>query len=281
MKSLNKPTYDSKGTFSTCISIVRDANLRARLIACENLIVQAETEFESKITTGNIHTISKEKIVNGNVSTEDLEKVYTQRMAKKGVPGRAIYDKLISAPKLGICPLCSHRLVETLDHYLPKSDFPRLAVTPINLVPSCSTCNKGKLTSSPNKAEEETLHPYYDNIENDDWLSAKVNRTNPPTISYFVNPPNNWSNLLKERVKYHFEAFELNKLYSTQAAVLVRGLNYRLESIYNSLGADGVEKYLSEEFESRYADDRNSWQTAFYMAISTDNWFCDGGYRIT
>lgn len=281
MKSLNKPTLNAKGTFSTCISIVRDANLKAKLNACEDLIIQAETEFESKITTGNIHTISKEKNVNGNVCAEDLEKVYTLRMVKKGVPGRAIYDKLISAPKLGICPLCSHRSVETLDHYLPKSDFPRLAVTPINLIPSCSTCNKVKLTSSPSKAGEETLHPYYDNIENDDWLSARVNRTTPPTILFFVNPPNEWSHLLKERVEYHFDIFSLNSLYSIQAAVLIRSLNHRLASIYNSSRESGVKKYLTEEYESRYAYEKNSWQTAFYKAVSSDDWFCDGGFKVT
>lgn len=280
MKSLDKPKFNAKESFATCISIVRDADLKRRLIACENLIIQAETEFESKITTGRIHSISKEHRVNGNISANDLEKVYTQRMAKKDVPGRVIYDKLISAPKLGICPLCSHRLVETLDHYLPKSNFPRLAVTPINLIPSCFTCNKGKLINSPTKDEEETLHPYYDNIENDEWLSAKVNKTNPPTISYFVSPPDHWSDLLKKRVKYHFEVFSLNKLYSTQAAVLIRGLNYRLESIYNRLGTDGVKRYLTEESESRYNDDKNSWQTAFYIAVSNDGWFCSGGYRI-
>ena len=280
MKSLNKPQINAKDTFSTCISIVRDADLKNRLAACENLIIQAEDEFDNKITTGNIYTIAKEQIINGNVTAKELEKVYTQRMVKKDVVGRVIYDKLISAPKLGICPLCAHRLVETLDHYLPKSDFPRLCVTPINLIPSCYTCNKGKLTSSPNNAEEETLHPYYDNIENDEWLSAKVNRTTPPTITFFVAPPNSWTSLLKRRVKYHFEAFSLNKLYSTQAAVSIRGLNYRLESIYTKLGADGIKEYLMEEFESRYADDKNSWQTAFYMAISNDEWFCDGGFRI-
>ena len=250
------------------------------MVACENLITQAEIEFDSKVATGNIHTIQAEQNVNGNVSAKELEKVYTQRMAKKDVPGRVIYDKLISAPKLGVCPLCSHRLVETLDHYLPKSEFPRLATTPINLVPSCFTCNKSKLTSFPSRPEEETLHPYYDNIEDDEWLSAIVNKTNPPTVSYFVNPPVNRSDLLTERVKYHFNSLSLDKLYSTQAAVLIRSLNHRLDSIYNRLGTEGVKEYLKEESESRYINDKNSWQTAFYIAVSTDEWFCNGGFKI-
>jgi hypothetical protein len=280
MKTVNKPNFRAKDTFSTCISIVRSKDLKNRLVACENLIIQAESEFDTKVTTGNIYTIQTEKIVNGNVTAKELENVYTQRMAKKDVPGRILYDKLISAPKLGICPLCSHRLVETLDHYLPKSEFPRLATTPINLIPSCYTCNKTKLTNSPSRSEEETLHPYYDNIEDDEWLSAIVNKTNPPTITFYVNPSANWSDLLKARVKYHFTSFALNKLYTIQAAVLIRGLNQRLESIYKSKGREGVKIYLSEEAVSRYADDKNSWQTAFYRAVTNDEWFCDEGFKI-
>lgn len=280
MKTVDKPNFSAKDSFNTCISIVKNADLKNRLEACENLINQAEIEFDTKITTGNIFTILSEQSVNGNVTAKELENVYTLRMAKKDVPGRIIYDKIFSAPKYGICPLCSHRTVETLDHYLPKSRFPRLATTPINLIPSCFTCNRGKLTSVPIRPEEETLHPYFDNIEEDDWLSAKVNMTNPPTVTYFVKPPDNWSDLLKERVKFHFDSFSLNSLYSKQAAVLIRGLNHRLVNIYNSLGAAGVKKYLAEESESRYVDDKNSWQTAFYVATSNDMWFCNGGFEL-
>ncbi len=280
MKTVTKPNITAKDAFLTCISKVRDTALKARLTACEDLISQAETEFESKITKGDIHTICKEQKVNGNVTAKELETVYTGRMVKKGTSGRAIYDKLISAPKYGICPLCSHGHVSTLDHYLPKSDFPRLAVTPVNLIPSCYECNKTKLTNSPSKPEEETLHPYYDNIEDVQWLHAKVNHAAPPTVSFFVKPPDSWSDLLKARVQHHFQSFSLGELYMKQAAVCISDLNQRLQSIYSSSGAVGVSKYLSEEAASRDTSDKNSWRTAFYFAVANDDWFCDGGFQI-
>jgi len=280
MKTVDKPTFNAEDTFLSCISIVQNVALKAKLTACKGLIKQAESEFDSKVTTKDIHTIKIETVVNNNVTTKELEKVYTQRMAKKDVPGRIIYDKLFAAPKLGICPLCSHRQVETLDHYLPKAYYPRLATTPINLVPSCFTCNKTKLASSPNKPEDTLLHPYYDNIENEDWLLAKINKSNPPSVTYFVNPPAHWDDLLKNRLKYHFNSLYLNKLYSVQAAVLIRGLNFRLDSILKNTGVKGVEKYLKDEAESRYFEDKNSWQTAFYSAAYKDGWFCSGGFKI-
>ncbi|MDR1181812.1 MAG: hypothetical protein LBL13_07520 [Bacteroidales bacterium] len=281
MKVITKPNITAKDAFLTCISKVKNVDLKTRLTACVNLISQAETEFESKITKGDIHTICKEQIVNGNVIAKELKTVYTDRMAGTNAPGRTIYDKLILAPKNGICPLCSHGHVSTLDHYLPKSDFPRLAVVPINLIPSCFDCNKYKLTTSPRKPEEETLHPYYDNIEDVQWLYAQVNHTTPPTVSFFVKPLDSWSDLLKARVQHHFQSFSLAKLYTKEAAVYISDLNQRLQSIHSSSGAIGVSEYLRNEAISRCAVDKNSWRTAFYFAVADDDWFCDGGFQIS
>jgi 5-methylcytosine-specific restriction endonuclease McrA len=280
MRKLPKPNFTAQSTFEECIDKVRDSNLKKRLSKCTPLIEDAEKELESKITKGKVHTIVVEKIVNKNVSSKELEKVYTFRMAKKGSPGRSIYDKLLSASPLGICPLCNHRHVETLDHYLPKTSYPRLTVTPINLVPACYPCNKNKLASIPKKSNEETLHPYYDDIENDVWLFAKVINSTPASLVFYTNPPVLWKELLKKRTLYHFESFSLNKLYSIQSAVLIRNLAYRLNNIHKFSGSSGVKKYLSEEAKSRFKIDKNSWQAVFYRTLSADKWYCDGGFRL-
>ena len=153
-------------------------------------------------------------------------------------------------------------------------------MTPINLIPSCTDCNRAKIDKSPLKSEEETLHPYYDNIENDEWLFASVRHTTPPTVYYFVKASNSWSVLLSKRVQYHFNIFALNNLYSVQAAVLLSDIEHRLESIFKISRALGVKNYLKEEAISRFSSNKNSLQTAFYMAVSQDDWYCNGGFRM-
>ena len=39
------------------------------------------------------------------------------------------------------CPFCGIGTVSTLDHYLPKSKYPALAITPKNMIPACRDCN--------------------------------------------------------------------------------------------------------------------------------------------
>ncbi|MEP4094103.1 hypothetical protein [Reichenbachiella sp.] len=280
MKTIAKPIFDVAEIFTDCISIVRSEELKNRLTACVDLIVEASDELDSKVSTGNVHTIVTEKIVNNNLTAKELEKVYSFRMVKKDTPGRKYYDKIISAPVLGICPLCSHRMVETLDHYLPKTEFPRLSTVPLNLIPSCFECNKSKLTHVPYDSNEECLHPYYDNIEDECWLVVEVNQTTPPSVNYKVRPIEVWSDLLNERVYTHFWLLSLNRLYSTQAAVQLSNIALRLQRLFDKSGSIGVKAYLKEEAESRFSVDKNSWQTALYYALCQDDWYCEGGFRL-
>lgn len=279
MRKLNKPTDYAGDVFIDCIETVRNPNLKARLIATKNLVIDAATEFEEKVTTGKMYTVVRESLINGNVTAKELETLY-DRMVRKGTLGRKIYDKLIIASSLGICPLCSHREVTQIDHYLPKSKYPRLSVVPINLIPSCSDCNKSKLNNYPQKADEETLHPYFDDVEDDRWLNANIIHTIPPTIEFEVISPENWSQLLHERVKYHFSSLSLNKLYSIQAAVELVQINHSLKNIYATAGMLGVKNYLVQGRESRSHANINSWQTAMYNAMAEDSWFCNGGFNI-
>jgi len=281
MRKLTKPTDNSGDVFIECIEIVRNANLKSRLTATRDLINTAATELESKVTTGELHTIIRENVVNGNVTSKELADVYTFRMSKPGTPGRKIYDKLKMAAPYGICPLCSHRIVTTIDHYLPKTEYPRLSVVPINLIPSCSDCNKSKLANYPTAPEEEMLHPYYDDIENDLWLQATVSHSTPPAIQFKVAPDDDWGELLSDRVKFHFDSLELNALYSAQAAVELVQINYRLQMLHAALGAVGVRNHLLEGAETRSHANINSWQAAMYRAMAADQWFCDRGFKLS
>ncbi|GGI20498.1 hypothetical protein [Oxalicibacterium faecigallinarum] len=61
--------------------------------------------------------------------------------------------------KLTACPMCGGSSVSTLDHVLPKREYPEFAVLSYNLVPSCDGCQRRR--SSKGKSIE-FVHPYFD-----------------------------------------------------------------------------------------------------------------------
>jgi hypothetical protein len=252
--------------------------LRARLDAATQAVEDASEEFETAAAVQATHVIAREALVGGNVTRVEMEKVYTQRMAKKGAPGRDIYDELISAPAHGRCPLCGYRLVTTLDHHLPKAHYPALAVTPLNLVPSCGDCNKAKLDVIPRQAAEVSLHPYFDNIDNECWLRAEVIETRPAALRFYVAARIGWGAVLRLRVLNHFSVFGLAELYACVAAEELFNIRRTLVDLHAAAGREAVRLDLEGTASSCAGARRNGWRTAAYEAWATCDWFCDGGF---
>lgn len=110
------------------------------------------------------------------------------------------------------CPICDCSFAYsqvTLDHILPKSKFPFLSITPINLVPTCYNCNMRKNDGIPSKV----LNPYFHGFSPFDYLTIiiKVNVEKPFESTIDINfadlnvvPP--------EQVMYIRENIDLYKL---------------------------------------------------------------------
>jgi 5-methylcytosine-specific restriction endonuclease McrA len=276
MKKIPKPNLKAKKVFLECISTVANQTLKNHLTNCQDVIEAAEEDFEIKFVPCNIYQIVRNDVVLHPIGEGEMKKVYDYRMVKPGMPGNKYYNLLKSSAPHGKCPLCSVRDVDTLDHYLPKSKYPVFAVTPINLIPACSPCNKGKHFDYPKTSEEQTLHPYYDNLENEPWIKAVVLKTIPISFEYYVDCPVDWDQTLKDRAKNHFDSFNINKLFSSHASEELRGIKQLLINLY-TYSPGLLNNFLAESYNSRLALGTNSWQAAMYLALQNDAWFIGGG----
>lgn len=279
MIKLDRPILDAEDVFTACISRIRDQGLRQRMVDVTDDIVDASEEFDNAATHNRLHLIARQAMVGGLVTRAEMEAIYTNRMAKKGAPGRDAYDTLFTSAPQGKCPLCGHRTVSTLDHHLPKAHYPTLAVTPLNLVPACGDCNKAKLASLPATASEETLHPYFDDITGDRWLYTEVIEEEPAALRFFVNAPTHWGAVLAARVDLHFRTLGLAKLYAAEAADELLNIRHQLQIIHAAGGAEMVRAEMEERAESSRVIRLNGWRTVTFDAFAESAWFCDGGFR--
>ena len=276
MRKITKPSFDVREVYSACISKVANVNLKNQLINIQHIFVASELKFETAIQNNTLYTLPKNDNV-GGILTKEIKKIYTYRMVDKEQAGRPYYNAILLSAPHGKCPLCSQRIATTLDHHLAKSEYPEFVVTPINLLPCCSDCNKIKDTLSPTSNSEETFHPYFDDITGV-WLSASIIQTQPITITYDTVNMTNQQSLLDRRIAYHFKMLELEKLYAVHAGESLSNILFKLHNLYNQGGKEQVKAYLEEEFESRFNNNKNSWETAMYKALYESDWFCDGGF---
>ncbi|MES2387873.1 MAG: hypothetical protein V4543_07705 [Bacteroidota bacterium] len=278
MRKILKPTIGVGIVFKDCIENISDPILKLALSNSVNSIVAAEKDFDDKKQDNELYLIPQGNSIGGLVTTSELKKVYTDRLVNKKHKARLHYNNILHLAPKGKCPLCSQRIAKTLDHYLPKSQYPLLAVSPLNLIPACSDCNKDKLVSFPTTNYEETLHPYYDDLENDSWLRLALLDVNPMIFDFYVDPPAIWNKLLKKRVKKHFDAFNLNELYITHAAEEFENIKKQVTDLYNNGGADSLRSHLLECLTSRELTNKNSWQTALYKGLHNNVRFCNGEF---
>mgnify|MGYP001218432966 CR=1 FL=1 len=278
MRKLNNPACDACLSLETCISSLRDKNLRARLASIKPDIMAAEAQYKNCGENDALYTIAAKTAVANRVTVKEMENLYRGTFSRKNSRARQMYDKIKTASS--ICPLCAQGKVDTLDHYLAQSLHPALAVTPMNLVPACFSCNKAKLDRQPQNPGEQTLHPYFDEVDDGVWLFASVVEDRPPVVRFLADPPNYWPSIKQERVRTHFMIFELAALYSTHAASELLNIHLDLTRIAARGGPDDLKQHLAEQKESREAVARNSWQGAMYKALSESDWFCTEGYKV-
>lgn len=275
MLPINKTDLLVRDVFLACAATVHNAADKQNLIDCINILEDAEKDFDQKFNLLQIYQIPQILTVSPFVGMSEMRTVYNYRMVQIE-PGKTYYNKIKASAPNGKCPLCSVREVETLDHYLPKTKFPLFAVTPITLIPACFTCNKGKLVDFPRMSHDQTLHPYYDNIDGVSWLSAVVVQSNPITFDYFVNPHPTWTQDLTLRVQNHFKSFQLNELFSPQANEQLLAMNKLFIKLYN-LNPILLMEHLQDAYDSTLTRGTNSWQAVMYRTLVNDAWFCGGG----
>lgn len=273
MWTLPLPSCTAATAYDTCIQGIQDLTRKARFTMALADVLGADNAYQ---VAGAQQDFGKYLLTDpgtAGLRPGDMSWLYEHRMVSSR-PGRAIYDKVLHATPHGKCPLCGHRQVRTLDHYLPKSAHPALAVNPANLIPACGDCNHDKLDTIA-----DILHPYYDDIDGDQWLRARVLMGDVPAVEFFVEPPAAWPSRLADRVNGHFKLFKLGTLYANEAAEELSG-NMRLcATVHAQLKADGVRAFLTGNADSKRAYRRNWWPTALYDALAASNWYCNGGFR--
>lgn len=165
-----------------------------------------------------------------------------------------------------------------LDHHLPQSAHPALIVTPVNLVPACSECNKTKLATEAGHAGEQTFHPYFEDADDARWLFATVKETVPASLVFHPGPPPHWDAIKSERIRWHFATYKLAALYASHAAVELNDIKFGLQQMAQRNSAEEISDHLRGVATSRAAAHANSWRRATYEALADSDWFCNGGF---
>lgn len=271
MIKVKKPYYKHKEILNDCLSNMNQGDRKSRIISSQSAIREESIKYDEIAKDGELSSIIKQNVISGGATKDDMVWLYTHKFV--GGKGRKYYDKLMLLPKNGICPLCGRRTVSTLDHYLPKTQYPIFAITPFNLVATCYDCNKSKSDKLVTTREEEGIHPYYDNFDDDIWIKANLIESFPIGFTFYVDKPDSWDDVKYKRAKNHFNTLYLNRLYSSNAASEFTSYRYMIKILNKNGGEELIKKDLEAKIDSKRHVWLNSWEAAMYTALMNSEWF--------
>ena len=274
MKKLPFPDFDAEETYELCVGTVGVNDMRQRLTESQKAVASMTDAYLENFAAMQLHLLSavgkprETLVVAGTATNKDLKKLYTGYMVKKDEP-RKIYDQILVQGQSAGCPYCGGLAVaKTLDHYLPKYNYPQFSVHPMNLVPCCRDCNTEKSDGVVVSPEMQLIHPYgdLDHFYSEQWIDATVVLGDKPTAIYFVNPPQNWPNTDQARAERHFESFDLGTRYSLQASAALPEILVWQEEYLSALSvADLSEKWSEMALRQPFV---NHWKAVLYKALA-------------
>lgn len=281
MMRLSDPTLGYENTLTTCISGIGTNAFKVKMEAEKEALIKAGDDYIEAGKKGALSSIPPtdkaiiDPVVIGTLSKSELVNLYNYYLrSKEKEEARKIYSKLLNAAG-DDCPFCGGiGKPRNLDHFLPKSRFPQFSILPQNLIPSCLDCNLGeKGEAFATKSDDQIIHPYVDDDRffKEQWIHAKCEidaNNRPSSITYFVEAPNEWDLVHKNRVQKHFEDFGLAENYSLKASEhlqiqvgtisVLRGENVPDKIIRSAVIDQGVNK----------APYINHWIRGMYQALS-------------
>ncbi len=283
MRRLPAPTID----FCTALieatngigSPVTQANIRAQIPPPTAVAIEAA--FHTGAQAALLYSFPRiasgagDPVVLGNLRKSDLTKLYTQYFVPKEKPARRLYDQLKITAN-GKCPLCGDiGHVRTLDHYIPKANFPIYSVMPGNLIPCCRDCNSEKLNAFSATLAGQTLHPYFDDAKffDEQWVNARVIAGTPPVIEYYVSPPAHWSPTEGNRVAAHFAEYDLAERFGIEAGADLPETIYTRRTTLHGFSPHEYAEHLREKSENMSLH-VNNWRRVMFLSLANDHWFC-------
>ena len=187
-------------------------------------------------------------------------------------------DQLRLEGEVKTCPMCGSSCGGTLDHVMPKAEYPCFSIFGMNLVPECK-CNQLRtgLLSLPAFPGARLLHPYYDDILRERLLTARFRDLGPvPRVGLravldaghpFRNAVDfHLTNVVRRTRVTEWLAGEWGKLV-LKPGLVIRPL--KSNPVTRAALVDLLEEERQDIDES--TDSRNSWGSILLSGLLEDN----------
>ena len=213
----------------------------------------------------------------GNIADNILDAIFNSyNLTQKGRLLEDVRKTLKKIAPNNKCTYCGIGRPNTLDHYLPHTEYKVFSIHTHNLVPSCQECNRKKSTTASTNINEQYLHAYLHTLPNTTILQGDLEILNPGFLFRFSiiggNP--NWDYLI-DKAKFQFNTLELDNDFQEEANTFMFDQRVSFEKLF----AQGdLNDHLAKNYLLAIKGyGLNHWKTAIWRALLLSVDFCTKG----
>ncbi len=249
---------------------------KTRLITLKPKVSKKYFHYQRKYLLDTLETITK-----GTYTTQekaDLENCYDSPTATLGEIVKQIRTSQLRDLQ-GTCQYCGIQKPNTIDHYLPKADFPEFSVLALNLIPCCSDCNLKKNNYWLDNGFRGIINFYIDNLPQEQFLFCDVTfdgNNDIPNILFRLDIPATVNTKIKNIINNHFNRLDLCNIYGENIHDFVTNKINSIVSYLNSKDPIDIQERIQNETTSlmnRYGI--NNWRTVLTEELSRNTDFIE------
>ncbi|HIF9223000.1 TPA: hypothetical protein ACX6QE_000729 [Photobacterium damselae] len=170
---------------------------------------------------------------------------------------------------LNECPFCGNPFSpNTLDHFVPKEEWPEYSIFPNNLVPQCKDCapTKGKKYFCDSSHKSMFIHPIYNDLLSKVKFKIHIefdDENKIPNFSLSITIPEGLPQEDKSKLSSHFKELNIKQRVSTFCFREYISWKTKLEQHRFDIRIALQQRINEMQASERYKD----WKTSLYQAI--------------
>jgi len=204
-------------------------------------------------------------ISNGYVNQEkaDLLKLYTSGNSRL-VKLKNSITTVLDNRAMNTCQYCTIAPVGSLDHIVPKNEFPEFSVNPKNLLPACTTCNSHKKENWKKNNKTIFLNLYTDILPSDQYLFVNLVITaNNIQPTFELRNVNNINPDFFELLENHYSRLHLLKRFKKESHKIISELTNLISASSRLLDGNTIKQLVLTKIN----EDKSVFGSNYYKSI--------------
>ena len=258
--------------FREAIDQKQDSALKIRLKLLEPTINMEYDNYEAEFRNKTIEKL----MPNGffNLYKDDLLSLYSYQ----SYVIRALRNRLSSLQAATIrntCQNCTLIPVQSMDHILPKDRYPEFCINPLNLFPSCQTCNGHKSRSWTKSGKRLFLNLFLDDLPDEQYLFVDVtHRKDGIDFKFYLKLSKEIDKGLASLIDSHYSLLHLPERMRLSASSYFAEFRNTLVAARKRLtNKEVVEMVFEKTVDDKVCYGTNYWKSALEEALVNDATF--------